>query len=167
MMRFFQESRYIKGHGFVQLQRVRGAPEIVVCQEELVEGSVNFNRRLRVNHVRPAVRELAYRERPVGDTVEIDSRRRFDLDAALPQLAVQLNDEVEEVEIVFEEEIVEQVFQIARSELVKLGLDARNVARDESQNLGSDVKMAHDQEIGLRADEIFQPPVDRPVQKLR
>src|SRR5262245_20204205 len=167
VMRFMQDARDVKGHGLVQLQRIRSAPEIVVGQEELVEGSIDFNCRLRVNRVRPTVRELAYRERAVGDAVEVDLRRRFYLNPALAQLAVQLNDEVKEIEIMLEEKIVKQVFQIARSELVKLRLNGWNVARDESQNLGADVKMAHDQEIGLRSDEIFQPPVDQTVKKLR
>src|SRR5262245_682198 len=118
MMRFIENARDVKRHSLVELQGIRRAPEVVVGQEELIERSVYFNRRLHVNQVRPSARKFTQRERRVCNAIEVDLLGRLDLDSALAQLAVQLDDEVEEIEIVFEEEIIEQVVKTFWSELM-------------------------------------------------
>ncbi|KAG0922683.1 hypothetical protein G6F32_014562 [Rhizopus arrhizus] len=112
MLRRAQQFGGVDADGVVQLQRIARAPEIVIGQHQLIQRREQFDGALQVQEVQLALRHVFELERRVLDHREIDGFRRVHFHARLAQRLVQPDDEVEEVQVVFDEQLVLQVVDL-------------------------------------------------------
>ena len=148
-------------------KRVVGPGEVALGEQQLVQRRVDLDGREQIQEVGPAVGE-APRTGPGASTMGSKStragaRQRLALGG---QGAVQVDEEVVEVEIVAQEQIVLHVGQPHRAQR-RGGHRHRGVGGDERHQLRAQLEVAEDQEVGRRADERPQADVDQPVQQAR
>src|SRR2546427_4224638 len=123
----------IDGHGLVQLQRVAGAPEVVVGQQQLVDGRVDLDGALQVQQVQAPARHVLKAQGRVAQHGEVGLGHGLQFLACGAQGVVQADDEVEQVQVVPEEQVVLDVVDAVR--LQRCGGHGRGrIGRDKGQD---------------------------------
>ena len=116
--------------------------KVVVGEEQLVDRREQLDGCLQVDEVVPAVGHGFDAEIwPVADAAKIQRGRTLDLPLLRAQFAIDVDHEVEQVQVVFQEQVVAQVRQIFRLERPQWHAGARHVARDEIEDFAAHVKV--------------------------
>src|SRR5262249_3164920 len=106
-------------------------------------------------------------ESPLADSSEIESQRPRHFKLLCTQGTVQVDHEVEQIEVVLQEKIVAQIFEILRSQRIQRNVCLGNVAGDEIEYFAADVEMTQDQPVRLRSHERVQAPRQKAMQQPR
>ena len=124
----------INGQGFIELQRITGAPEVVVGQQQLVDGGVDLNGTLQIQPVQPASGHVAQCQRGLCDHRKIRLGHRTNVLPCVAQSLVEPDHEVKQIQVMLEEQLVLDIVQRGGCNRVGGNL-CRGIRSHKSQNV--------------------------------
>src|SRR5262249_53156762 len=163
------DSRGIDRDGLIQLERITGAPEVAIRQEQLIERRVYLDRRFEVENIEAPFRQGVYVDIKwvLSHCGEVELFLLSEFDTTRFHLAVQPDDEIVDVQVVLQKDVVDEIAERARTQWFQGYLNSGHIGRHKMQDVRSDMEMTQDHPIRIRADEVLQTPVDGPMQDLR
>lgn len=134
----------IQSNRFVQLQRVARSPKIAVCEEQLIERRVYFDSGLQIQEIQTAVRQTRCidLEWPIRNAFEIQILLFRQLDSFSFHLAIETDEKVVDVQIVFEKNVIDEVCKVSRPQGIKRNFDAGYIRRHKPEDFRAYVEVA-------------------------
>ena len=124
----------------------------------MVNGREQFNSRSQVKYIGPPVREFNVIELIFRDHPKLKVAWALNDNFLFLELCIQSYNEIVQVEIMLKEQVILYAVEVLGFQRTGFEFNALNICCDKLKYLTSHMKVAEDEQVGIRAHKILQAP---------